>query len=336
MRSALRGVAGCRLRRRASRRAPAQARQPRRTSTQVASIRVCPEASITGSQRISSRSAVVLVHRETPPVHFLFTKSTSAGHLCAENCGNTRFLPDIGQEVAIPHPIPHDKAVPADRTLVDHLVATTELTAAEADRVVEDVLAFHAEPVEDYVRRRHAELKTHGARNPEIFAHLAEELAHPRRGRARAQRAPAAPDHLRIEEQDNVRNRRVRRRPAGGAAAAGGAGPAGAPGLRLGGCRRARPGQGRAGCGWRRRPAGCATWPSTCPSGSPARSASATPAGRPTGRRTTSTRTRTSTPRVTSPSCTTGSSTTLPRCGPGWRTPGSTWPPTPTPRCSRT
>ena len=33
--------------------------------------------------------------------------------------------------------------VPADRTLVDHLVATTELTAAEAERVVEDVLAFH-------------------------------------------------------------------------------------------------------------------------------------------------------------------------------------------------
>jgi hypothetical protein len=70
------------------------------------------------------------------------------------------------------------EAVPADRTLVDHLVATTELTAAEAARVVEDVLAFHAEPVEAYVRRRHAELKTLGLRNPEIFARLAEELAH--------------------------------------------------------------------------------------------------------------------------------------------------------------
>ena len=43
---------------------------------------------------------------------------------------------------------------------------------------MEDVLAFHAEPVEDYVRRRHAELKTYGVRNPEIFARLAEELAH--------------------------------------------------------------------------------------------------------------------------------------------------------------
>jgi hypothetical protein len=68
--------------------------------------------------------------------------------------------------------------VPPDRTLVDHVVATTGLTAAEAARIVDDVLAFHAEPVETYVRRRHAELKTHGARNPEIFARLAEELAH--------------------------------------------------------------------------------------------------------------------------------------------------------------
>ena len=60
---------------------------------------------------------------------------------------------------------------------MDHLVATTELTAAEAARVVEDVVAFHAETVEDYVRRRHAELKTFGAHNPEIFARLVTELA---------------------------------------------------------------------------------------------------------------------------------------------------------------
>lgn len=68
--------------------------------------------------------------------------------------------------------------MPADQRLVDHVVATTELTASEAARVVEDVLAFHAEPVEDYVRRRHAELKTYGVRNPEIFARIAEELTH--------------------------------------------------------------------------------------------------------------------------------------------------------------
>ena len=64
----------------------------------------------------------------------------------------------------------------ADAALVAHLVASTGLTPSEAARVIEDVVAFHAEPVEDYVRRRHAALKTYGARNDEIFARLAEEL----------------------------------------------------------------------------------------------------------------------------------------------------------------
>jgi hypothetical protein len=66
--------------------------------------------------------------------------------------------------------------VPADPSLVAHLVASTGLTDTEAARVVEDVLAFHAEPVEAYVVRRHAELKTYGAKNPEIFTRIAREL----------------------------------------------------------------------------------------------------------------------------------------------------------------
>ena len=64
-----------------------------------------------------------------------------------------------------------------DPLLVAHVAASTGLTPAEAARVVEDVLAFHAEPVEDYVRRRHAHLKTYGAKNAEIFARIAMELA---------------------------------------------------------------------------------------------------------------------------------------------------------------
>lgn len=65
----------------------------------------------------------------------------------------------------------------SDSDLVARVAASTGLTPAEAARVVEDVVAFHAEPVEDYVRRRHASLKTYGQRNPEIFARIAEELA---------------------------------------------------------------------------------------------------------------------------------------------------------------
>jgi hypothetical protein len=67
--------------------------------------------------------------------------------------------------------------LPQDPALVERIAASTGLTAAEAARVVEDVVAFHAEPVEDYVRRRHAHLKTYGAKNEQIFARIAEELA---------------------------------------------------------------------------------------------------------------------------------------------------------------
>ncbi len=67
--------------------------------------------------------------------------------------------------------------MPADPALVARLVESTGLTAVEAARVIDDVVAFHAEPVEAYVRRRHAELKTYGARNDAIFTRIAGELA---------------------------------------------------------------------------------------------------------------------------------------------------------------
>ncbi|MCW2737879.1 MAG: hypothetical protein JWN97_2523 [Nocardioides sp.] len=63
-----------------------------------------------------------------------------------------------------------------DPALVAHVVATTSLTPGEAARVVEDVIAFHSQPVEVYVRERHARLQTYGARNAEIFTRIAEEL----------------------------------------------------------------------------------------------------------------------------------------------------------------
>ena len=75
--------------------------------------------------------------------------------------------------------------VPPDPDLVERIVASTGLSPAEASRVVEDVIAFHAEPLEEYVRRRHAHLKTYGAKNAEIFARIATELA---------DRVVAAPD----------------------------------------------------------------------------------------------------------------------------------------------
>ncbi|HEY5180551.1 MAG TPA: hypothetical protein VIJ07_12395 [Dermatophilaceae bacterium] len=65
----------------------------------------------------------------------------------------------------------------SDRFLIDRVVDSTGLTPGEAARVVEDVLAWYREPVEDYVRRRHAHHQLYGKRNPEIFALIADELA---------------------------------------------------------------------------------------------------------------------------------------------------------------
>ncbi|SFC12900.1 hypothetical protein SAMN04487968_1044 [Nocardioides terrae] len=65
----------------------------------------------------------------------------------------------------------------SEQSLVDHVVATTGLTPAEAARLIDDVVAYHAEPVEEFVRRRHAQLRTAGSKNDEIFARIAEELA---------------------------------------------------------------------------------------------------------------------------------------------------------------
>ncbi|KRC53571.1 MULTISPECIES: hypothetical protein [unclassified Nocardioides] len=63
-----------------------------------------------------------------------------------------------------------------DPQLLRHVEESSGLSPAEARRLVEDVLSFHDEPVEAWVRRRHAELKTYGSKNADIFALLKEEL----------------------------------------------------------------------------------------------------------------------------------------------------------------
>ena len=60
--------------------------------------------------------------------------------------------------------------------LVAHLVRTTSLSEAEADRVVADVLAWFAEPLPEFVRRRHRELAARGLTNDRIFAVVGTEL----------------------------------------------------------------------------------------------------------------------------------------------------------------
>lgn len=60
--------------------------------------------------------------------------------------------------------------------LIAHLTRTSQLDPGEAARVVADVVAYFSEPVEEFVRRRHGELKSRGLTNDEIFPRIAAEL----------------------------------------------------------------------------------------------------------------------------------------------------------------
>jgi polyhydroxyalkanoate synthesis regulator phasin len=60
--------------------------------------------------------------------------------------------------------------------LVTYLVRSTRLTAAEARRVVDEVLSFMNELPEDFIRRRHLALQSQGHSNTAIFARIAAEL----------------------------------------------------------------------------------------------------------------------------------------------------------------
>ena len=89
-----------------------------------------------------------------------------------------QFLPDFGQELAICPARGHHRPVPVGvhDDLVAHLARSTPLSPGEAARVVAEVLGYFAEPVPEFVRRRHAELKRRGLTNDQIFERLGREL----------------------------------------------------------------------------------------------------------------------------------------------------------------
>lgn len=59
--------------------------------------------------------------------------------------------------------------------LVDRLTRTTRLSRPEALHLVDEVLSFLDESLEEFVRRRHRELQHEGRGNPEIYRRVAEE-----------------------------------------------------------------------------------------------------------------------------------------------------------------
>ncbi len=60
--------------------------------------------------------------------------------------------------------------------LLRHVVRTTGLPPALARRVVSDVMGYFVETAEEYVLRRHAELRRDGLANAKIWSLLRAEL----------------------------------------------------------------------------------------------------------------------------------------------------------------
>jgi hypothetical protein len=70
--------------------------------------------------------------------------------------------------------------------LVSHVAQSTGLPPGVAARVVAEVAAYFMESTQDFVRRRHHELRAERLRNDAIFARVGAELA----------RRPVAPPSL--------------------------------------------------------------------------------------------------------------------------------------------
>jgi hypothetical protein len=69
----------------------------------------------------------------------------------------------------------------ATTTNLDELILYLEqahgLSARTAERLVDEVLSYCSETVEEYVRRRHIELQSQEHKNEAIFAQISSELA---------------------------------------------------------------------------------------------------------------------------------------------------------------
>lgn len=64
--------------------------------------------------------------------------------------------------------------------LLEHICNHSSLNRNEADRLVQEILAFYDESATSYVRRRHHEMQKSGLSNSAIYELIASELTHHR------------------------------------------------------------------------------------------------------------------------------------------------------------
>ena len=60
--------------------------------------------------------------------------------------------------------------------LLQHLRHSNQLPTNEANKILQEFLAYFSESTEQFVQRRHRELQRAGLRNPQIFDEIQQEL----------------------------------------------------------------------------------------------------------------------------------------------------------------
>lgn len=63
-----------------------------------------------------------------------------------------------------------------DQELIDHLCRSSQLTAAQAEHLVAEVLSYFSQTPEEFLRARHQELQARGFGNSTIYSTLQHEL----------------------------------------------------------------------------------------------------------------------------------------------------------------
>jgi len=61
--------------------------------------------------------------------------------------------------------------------VIEHLQRISSLDSAKARQLVEEVLSFYQEGVEQYITRRHSECRFQGLSNSQIYTLISQELA---------------------------------------------------------------------------------------------------------------------------------------------------------------
>ncbi|MBF2759553.1 MAG: hypothetical protein ISN28_04705 [Ectothiorhodospiraceae bacterium AqS1] len=61
-------------------------------------------------------------------------------------------------------------------SLIERLVRVRGLSPSSARQIVEEVAGFYSESLEEFVIRRHSELKAEGKRNAEIYGRIRQEV----------------------------------------------------------------------------------------------------------------------------------------------------------------